>query len=144
MDFRLLKTFHSTSKRYVRASWSQRSRKIFFDENHCRTSETDLRNNTFQRSGHRQNPDYIKQNLGFLPQDFGVYPKVSAYDLLEHYIAILKGINDKTNVKTRFWVCWKKSTFLILLEKKFIPFLGNETAIQCCSGLIREIRRSSL
>lgn len=28
-------------------------------------------------------PEFIKQNLGFLPQDFGVYPKVSAYDLLE-------------------------------------------------------------
>jgi len=25
------------------------------------------------------NPDYIKKDLGFLPQDFGVYPKVSAY-----------------------------------------------------------------
>jgi ABC-2 type transport system ATP-binding protein len=38
-----------------------------------------------------QNPLFIKQNLGFLPQDFGVYPKISAYDLLNH-IAILKGI----------------------------------------------------
>jgi len=40
------------------------------------------------------NPDHIKKHLGFLPQDFGVYPKVSAYDLLEH-IALLKGIIDK-------------------------------------------------
>lgn len=34
----------------------------------------------------------MKQNLGFLPQDFGVYPKVSAYDLMQH-IAVLKGIH---------------------------------------------------
>lgn len=39
-----------------------------------------------------KNPAYMKQNLGFLPQDFGVYPKVSAYDLMQH-IAVLKGIH---------------------------------------------------
>ncbi len=38
-----------------------------------------------------QNPQAVKQYLGFLPQDFGVYPKVSAYDLLYH-IATLKKI----------------------------------------------------
>lgn len=41
-----------------------------------------------------KNPEHIKKNLGFLPQDFGVYPKVSAYDLLNH-MAILKGLSDK-------------------------------------------------
>ena len=35
--------------------------------------------------------------LGYLPQEFGVYPKVSAIDLLDH-IAVLKGI---TNGKER-------------------------------------------
>ena len=54
-----------------------------------------------------EDPDYIKQNLGFLPQDFGVYPKVSAYDLLEH-IALLKGINNRTE---------RKEQILNLLEK---------------------------
>ena len=32
--------------------------------------------------------------LGYLPQDFGVYPKVSAQDLLEH-LAVLKGLGRK-------------------------------------------------
>lgn len=41
------------------------------------------------------NPDYIKKSLGFLPQDFGVYPKVSAYNLLNH-IALLKGVKDSS------------------------------------------------
>jgi ABC-type multidrug transport system ATPase subunit len=36
---------------------------------------------------------FIKKQLGFLPQDFGVYPKVSAYHLLEH-LAILKGVSN--------------------------------------------------
>jgi len=32
--------------------------------------------------------------LGYLPQDFGVYPRVSAYDMLDH-LAILKGISHR-------------------------------------------------
>ena len=35
-------------------------------------------------------PNELRQRLGYLPQDFGVYPRVSAYDLLDH-LAILKG-----------------------------------------------------
>ena len=35
--------------------------------------------------------DAIRRQLGYLPQDFGVYPKVSAEDLLEHF-AVLKGL----------------------------------------------------
>lgn len=41
-----------------------------------------------------QNPLDIQKYLGFLPQYFGVYPKVSAYDLLEH-LARLKGVANK-------------------------------------------------
>ena len=40
----------------------------------------------------------IQKHLGFLPQDFGVYPKVSTYDLLTH-IAILKGVSDNKERK---------------------------------------------
>lgn len=45
-----------------------------------------------------ENPMFIKEQLGFLPQDFGVYPKISAYDLLNH-IAILKGVSNKKQRK---------------------------------------------
>ena len=38
--------------------------------------------------------DAVRRRLGYLPQDFGVYPKVSALDLLEHF-AVLKGITDR-------------------------------------------------
>jgi len=38
-------------------------------------------------------PRAHRRRLGYLPQDFGVYPRVSAFDLLEH-IALLKGIVD--------------------------------------------------
>ena len=36
-------------------------------------------------------PEELRRVLGYLPQDFGVYPRISAYDLLDH-LAVLKGI----------------------------------------------------
>jgi ABC-2 type transport system ATP-binding protein len=36
-------------------------------------------------------PEKLRATLGYLPQDFGVYPRVSAWDLLDH-LAVLKGI----------------------------------------------------
>jgi len=38
--------------------------------------------------------DGVRRILGYLPQDFGVYPKVSALDMLDH-LARLKGIEDR-------------------------------------------------
>lgn len=35
--------------------------------------------------------DKVRRQLGYLPQDFGVYPKTSALELLEHF-AVLKGL----------------------------------------------------
>jgi ABC-2 type transport system ATP-binding protein len=37
-------------------------------------------------------PELLRRTLGYLPQDFGVYPRVSAYDMLDH-MAVLKGIS---------------------------------------------------
>ncbi|MFM9056320.1 MAG: ABC transporter ATP-binding protein [Bacteroidota bacterium] len=41
-----------------------------------------------------QHPMEVRKQLGYLPQEFGVYPKISAYDMLDH-IAILKGIRNE-------------------------------------------------
>lgn len=38
-----------------------------------------------------ENPDCIRKILGYLPQDFGVYPNLNAYEFLE-YIAAMKGV----------------------------------------------------
>ena len=38
-------------------------------------------------------PEKLRRTLGYLPQDFGVYPRVSAYDMLEH-MAVLKGVAE--------------------------------------------------
>jgi ABC-2 type transport system ATP-binding protein len=36
----------------------------------------------------------VRKTLGYLPQEFGVYPQVNAQELLEHF-AILKGIGER-------------------------------------------------
>jgi ABC-2 type transport system ATP-binding protein len=38
--------------------------------------------------------DEVRRTLGYLPQEFGVYPQVSAEELLDHF-ALLKGIMEK-------------------------------------------------
>ncbi len=45
-------------------------------------------------------PNEMRSVLGYLPQDFGVYPKMSAKALLDH-IAILKGMNNKAERETQ-------------------------------------------
>ena len=42
--------------------------------------------------------DAVRKQLGYLPQDFGVYPKVSAEDLLTHF-AVLKGFTQSKQRK---------------------------------------------
>ena len=41
-----------------------------------------------------KSPQELRKNLGYLPQEFGVYPKITAYQLLNH-LAILKGVKNK-------------------------------------------------
>lgn len=40
-----------------------------------------------------KDPEALRRTLGYLPQDFGVYPRVSAYDMLDH-MAVLKGLSN--------------------------------------------------
>lgn len=66
---------------------------------------------------------YIKKNLGFLPQDFGVYPKVNAYDLLNH-IAILKGINNKAERQKQIQYLLEKVNLWNFRAKEVHTFSG--------------------
>jgi ABC-type multidrug transport system ATPase subunit len=43
-------------------------------------------------------PERLRRTLGYLPQDFGVYPRISAYDMLDH-LAVLKGIASRADRK---------------------------------------------
>ncbi len=46
-----------------------------------------------------KDPNYMRKQLGFLPQDFGVYPNLNAFEFLE-YIAAMKGVGG-SNLKAR-------------------------------------------
>ena len=46
-----------------------------------------------------KDPNYMRKQLGFLPQDFGVYQNLNAYEFLE-YMAAMKGIGG-SNLKPR-------------------------------------------
>ncbi|MFI4975177.1 MAG: ATP-binding cassette domain-containing protein [Caulobacterales bacterium] len=43
-------------------------------------------------------PDALRRRLGYLPQDFGVYPRISAQDMLDH-MAVLKGFSHRAERK---------------------------------------------
>jgi len=43
----------------------------------------------------RREPARLRAVLGYLPQDFGVYPRVSAYEMLDH-LAVLKGLASRS------------------------------------------------
>lgn len=45
-----------------------------------------------------KDPQALRQRLGYLPQDFNVYPRISAYELLNH-LAILKGLDNSAERK---------------------------------------------
>jgi ABC-2 type transport system ATP-binding protein len=44
------------------------------------------------------NKEEVRKVLGYLPQEFGVYPRTSAVDLLDH-LALLKGFENKADRK---------------------------------------------
>ncbi|MCG2583706.1 ABC transporter ATP-binding protein [Massilia sp. TS11] len=43
-------------------------------------------------------PDAIRRRLGYLPQDFGVYPNLSAREFMQ-YFAALKGVRDPARIR---------------------------------------------
>ncbi len=45
-----------------------------------------------------KNKEAVRKVLGYLPQEFGVYPRTSAVDLLDH-LALLKGFENKSDRK---------------------------------------------
>jgi ABC-2 type transport system ATP-binding protein len=70
-----------------------------------------------------QNPDEIRKHLGYLPQEFGVYPKISAEKLLNH-LAILKGILDKKERKEQVTALLQQVNLYQHRKKSVYTFSG--------------------
>ena len=60
--------------------------------------EADQGSITFDGIDVFNDPQSVRQRLGYLPQDFGVYPRISAEELLDH-MAILKGLKNNAQRK---------------------------------------------
>lgn len=73
---------------------------------------------TFDGIDVAQNPEALKRSLGYLPQEFGLYPRIDAYTLLDHF-ATLKGVTNRTERKDVVEYLLRK-TNLWDVRKKFV------------------------
>jgi ABC-type multidrug transport system ATPase subunit len=68
-------------------------------------------------------PSKLRSKLGYLPQDFGVYPRGSAYELLDH-LAVLKGISSKKDRKKSVEALLVKTNLFDVRKKNVATFSG--------------------
>ena len=68
-------------------------------------------------------PDKLRRTLGYLPQDFGVYPRVSAYDMLDH-MAVLKGIASGRDRKETVETLLNQTNLWSVRKKALAGFSG--------------------
>jgi len=68
-------------------------------------------------------PERLRRTLGYLPQDFGVYPRVSAYDMLDH-MAVLKGIASGRERKAEVEALLEKVNLYGVRKKALAGFSG--------------------
>jgi len=65
----------------------------------------------------------LRKSLGYLPQEFGVYPKISAEVLLDH-LAVLKGIMDKKERKALVEALLQKTNLYHARKKNLGGYSG--------------------
>jgi ABC-2 type transport system ATP-binding protein len=65
----------------------------------------------------------VRRRLGYLPQDFGVYPRISAQDMLDH-IAMLKGIVNRKERKAIVEAMLKRCNLFDSRKKSLASFSG--------------------
>jgi ABC-type multidrug transport system ATPase subunit len=68
-------------------------------------------------------PDRLRRTLGYLPQDFGVYPRVSAYSMLDQ-MAVLKGITGKGERKSVVETLLSQTNLWAVRDKSIAGFSG--------------------
>lgn len=70
-----------------------------------------------------RNPEMLRRTLGYLPQDFGVYPRVSAYDMLDH-MAVLKGVASGKDRKQTVETLLNQTNLWSVRNKAIAGFSG--------------------
>jgi ABC-type multidrug transport system ATPase subunit len=68
-------------------------------------------------------PEALRRTLGYLPQDFGVYPRVSAYSMLDQ-MAVLKGITGAADRKAVVETLLNQTNLWAVRNKAIAGFSG--------------------
>src|SRR4051794_17327964 len=68
-------------------------------------------------------PERLRRTLGYLPQDFGVYPRVSAYAMLDQ-LAVLKGITGARDRKSVVETLLEQTNLWAVRNKSIAGFSG--------------------
>src|SRR3954447_26773464 len=68
-------------------------------------------------------PEKLRRTLGYLPQDFGVYPRVSAYEMLDH-MAVLKGVASPADRKSTVETLLQQTNLWSVRKKALSGFSG--------------------
>ena len=68
-------------------------------------------------------PERLRETLGYLPQDFGVYPRVSAYAMLDH-MCVLKGIASAADRKATVETLLNQTNLWAVRGKAIAGFSG--------------------
>lgn len=69
------------------------------------------------------NKQIARQNLGYLPQEFGVYPKVTAEAMLDHF-AVLKGVTARAERKALIEALLRQVNLWDVRKRKLGTFSG--------------------
>jgi ABC-type multidrug transport system ATPase subunit len=67
--------------------------------------------------------DELRRRLGYLPQEFGVYPRISAQDMLSH-LALLKGITHSRERKQVVKAMLRRCNLYEVRKKSLAAFSG--------------------
>ena len=68
-------------------------------------------------------PERLRRTLGYLPQDFGVYPRISAQDMLDH-MAVLKGIASRPDRRVTVETLLHQTNLWSVRRKALAGFSG--------------------
>jgi ABC-type multidrug transport system ATPase subunit len=68
-------------------------------------------------------PERLRRRLGYLPQDFGVYPRVSAWEMLDH-LAVLKGIASGADRRATVETLLQQTNLWDVRRKALASFSG--------------------
>jgi ABC-type multidrug transport system ATPase subunit len=67
--------------------------------------------------------DAVRRLLGYLPQEFGVYPKMSALDMLDH-LAVMKGLSSRGERRDTIEAILRQTNLYDVRKKKLGTYSG--------------------